>query len=92
MALKNVFGDLALEETLQTLSVTLGALAHSLGTLSPDSTGRLRVVPETGTIATVTTVSSVTNVVSAGNYQMSYDQYGQMMQGVHSIRNCIQVS
>jgi hypothetical protein len=104
MALKNVFGDVALEttqisvaESINNLNIILGALSHSLGVLSTDSTGRLRTIFDT--TSAINSVNILTRMDSVGlaapanaGIMCSYDQYGQMMQGVHSIRNCIQVS
>jgi len=83
--LQNVFGDVASERTTGIVSVLLGRIANILGYLSPDTSGRLRVVLADG-------ASSIAGMGSVGGYNAQYDQYGQMMQGAMNNRAFIQVS
>lgn len=102
MALHNLLGEVASEKTaeellseLATLSFVLSSLAHSLGALSPDTSGRLRVNVESGSVSVsaVTAMNGVgTMAPLGGTVNASYDQYGQMMQGPNSNRNQIEVS
>ena len=55
-------------ETLREVCMRLSDIADSVGNLSPDITGRLRVNAEiVANIATITTVSTVSTVSTVGN-------------------------
>ena len=43
MALRNAFDDLALDSTLQALRLAVAALTRTVGLLTPDAAGRMRV-------------------------------------------------
>lgn len=74
MADHKPFAGLSTEETLAAMfeefALRLCDIADSVGNLSPDLSGRIRVAAETvaniGTVTTVTTVSTVSNVASIG--------------------------
>lgn len=90
MALKNLFGEIGLESTLQKIAVYLAEIAQNIGRMYPDTSGRMRVNIETGTLTTVTTL---TNASQIGGVNASYDQYCQMQMTVNSsIRNQISIS
>jgi hypothetical protein len=46
MALRNAFEDLALESTLQALRLAVAALTRTIGLMTPDAAGRMRVTLE----------------------------------------------
>ena len=85
MALRNAFGGLALQETLAQIGVYASRIASSLGFMSYDTSGRLRVI-------LADNASPISNMGAAGGYNMQYDQYGQMMQGAMNLRARINVS
>jgi hypothetical protein len=89
MAIRNLFGELGLEETLQSVVHYLKSLAGSIGQVYPDTAGRIRVNVETGTLSTVTTV---TNINGQSGYSTAYDQYCQMMTNASYIRSRITTS
>lgn len=89
MALQNLFGDLGLESTLQKIAVYLAEIANNLGRTYPDTNGNLRTVVSSGT---VTTVSTVTSQSQMSGYSTAYDQYCQMQIGANAIRSQISVS
>ena len=90
--LKNLFGGLALEGTLQKIAQGIQQLSSSLGRVYPDAGGNLRVVSSGGSLVSVTTVSSVTNAQAIGGYQASYDQYAAMQGNAQCVRAQIRVS
>ena len=92
-----------LTQSLQELSFVLRALSHSLGILSPDNAGRLRVtLSEVGVSLTGGSTSLAGGGMSAVGLvpfqtgttfvSAAYDQYGQMMQGPMAIRDRINVT
>ncbi|MCX5968904.1 MAG: hypothetical protein NTV57_14945 [Cyanobacteria bacterium] len=79
MALRNAFDDLALDSTLQALRLAVAALTRTVGLLTPDTSGRMRVTLESapavvpasqsgtwnlGTVTTVTTCSTLSNLTN----------------------------
>ena len=79
MALRNAFDDLALDSTLQALRLAVAALTRTVGLLTPDMSGRMRVTLESapavvpasqsgtwnlGTVTTVTTCSTLSNLTN----------------------------
>lgn len=77
----------ASEETVNLLEAILSRLGY------PDQAqGALRVTAVAGTLPTVTTVSSVSNVVAIGGQNAIYDQYAAMLACGQANRNRITVS
>lgn len=83
MAVKNLFGDLALDLSIKNL-------IGKLGRFSFDNTSQLRVIPTGGSISTITTVTTVTttadvtrvnnsglgaNGINATSQFMTYNSY-----------------
>ena len=80
MALRNAFEDLALESTLQALRLVVAALTRTIGLMTPDAAGRMRVTLEsapavvpasqsgTWNLSTLTTCSTLTNQSQVGGY------------------------
>ena len=79
MALRNAFDDLALDSTLQALRLAVAALTRTVGLLTPDMSGRMRVTLESapavvpasqsgtwnlGTVTAVTTCSTLSNLTN----------------------------
>ena len=79
MALRNAFDDLALDSTLQALRLAVAALTRTIGLITPDVAGRMRVSLESspavvpasqsgtwnlGTVTTVTTCSTLSNLTN----------------------------
>ena len=79
MALRNAFDDLALDSTLQALRLAVAALTRTIGLITPDTAGRMRVTLESapavvpasqsgtwnlGTVTTVTTCSTLSNLTN----------------------------
>ncbi len=79
MALRNAFDELALDSTLQALRLAVAALTRTVGLLTPDTSGRMRVTLESspavvpasqsgtwnlGTVTTVTTCSTLSNLTN----------------------------
>ncbi len=79
MALRNAFDDLALDSTLQALRLAVAALTRTIGLITPDAAGRMRVTLESapavvpasqsgtwnlGTVTTVTTCSTLSNLTN----------------------------
>ncbi len=107
MALRNAFDDLALESTLQALRLAVAALTRTIGLMTPDAAGRMRVTLESapavvaasqsgtwnlGTITTLTTCSTLTNQSQVGGYAAS-DQIPALMHlSADSLRRNITVS
>lgn len=89
MALQNLFGDLALEETLQLIAIYLEQIATAQTRVYPDTTGSMRVAVTSGTVTTVSTVSSVAQM---SGYGTNYDQYAQLQTCAEAVRNKIVVS
>ena len=85
MALKNAFGGLALQETLSQISLLISRISSSLGFISYDTSGRMRVVLADG-------ASTLAGINAASGINMNYDQYGQMMQGAMGLRGRVSVS
>ena len=79
MALRNAFDELALESTLQSLRLAVAALTRTIGLITPDAAGRMRVsldaapatvaATQSGTwnLATVTTLSTLTTCSTLTN-------------------------
>jgi hypothetical protein len=67
MGLKNVFGDIALEDTLFAISRLLKTISRPFNIVT-SGTGRLSVDVNavTGTVGTVTTVTTVTTATTVG--------------------------
>lgn len=86
MALQNLFGDLGLDATLQKIAQFLQAISNNLGKMYPDTSGRMRVNVETGTLATLT------NQTQQSGFATSYDQYAQVQMCASAIRSQIKVS
>ena len=104
MALRNAFEDLALESTLQALRLAVAALTRTIGLMTPDMAGRMRVslesapavVPasQSGTwnLSTLTTCSTLTNQSQVGGYGAN-DQIPALMHlSADSLRRNITVS
>lgn len=64
MPMVNAFGDLSLEETQQAMLYMLTLITDKLARL--DAADRLAVNVETGTLATVTTVTDITRLNNMG--------------------------
>ena len=79
MALRNAFDELALESTLQSLRLAVAALTRTIGLITPDAAGRMRVsldaapstvaATQSGTwnVGTVTTLSTLTTCSTLTN-------------------------
>ena len=104
MALRNAFEDLALDSTLQALRLAVAALTRTIGLMTPDAAGRMRVslesapavVPasQSGTwnLSTITTCSTLTNQSQVGGYGAN-DQIPALMHlSADSLRRNITVS
>lgn len=107
MALRNAFDDLALESTLQSLRLAVAALTRTIGLITPDAAGRMRVsldaAPATvastqsgtwnvTTLTTLTTCSTLTNQIQVGGYGAN-DQIPALMHlSADSLRRNITVS
>lgn len=92
MALKNLFGDIGLEGTLQKIAQYLQQIAANIGRMYPDTSGRMRVNVETGALSSVATVTTLSNQTMQSGYQTSYDQYAQLQMTASAVRNQIVVS
>lgn len=86
MALVNPFGALGLEGTLQKIALFLQQLAGTLSRMYPDSSGRMRVSIDAGTLPTLT------NQAQQSGYSTAYDQHAQMVMQAQVVRNQIKVS
>jgi hypothetical protein len=87
MALRNAFEDLALESTLQSLRLAVAALTRTIGLMTPDAAGRMRVsldaapstvvATQSGTwnVGTITTLSTLTTCSTLSN-QSQVGGYG----------------
>jgi inactivated superfamily I helicase len=104
MALRNAFEDLALESTLQALRLAVAALTRTIGLMTPDAAGRMRVTLEsapavvpasqsgTWNLSTLTTCSTLTNQSQVGGYGAN-DQIPALMHlSADSLRRNITVS
>jgi hypothetical protein len=107
MALRNAFDELALETTLQSLRLAVAALTRTIGLITPDAAGRMRVsldaAPATvaatqsgtwnvATLTTLTTCSTLTNQSQVGGYGAN-DQIPALMHlSADSLRRNITVS
>jgi inactivated superfamily I helicase len=104
MALRNAFEDLALESTLQALRLAVAALTRTIGLMTPDAAGRMRVTLEsapavvaasqsgTWNLSTITTCSTLTNQSQVGGYGAN-DQIPALMHlSADSLRRNITVS
>lgn len=104
MALRNAFEDLALESTLQALRLAVAALTRTIGLMTPDAAGRMRVTVEsapavvaasqsgTWNLSTLTTCSTLTNQSQVGGYGAN-DQIPALMHlSADSLRRNITVS
>jgi hypothetical protein len=89
MSLKNVFGDIGLEKTLQKIAFYLGAISNNIAKMYPDTSGRTRVNVETGALSSVGTLS---NISATGGYNAQYDQYAQIQSTITPIRAQIKVT
>ena len=104
MALRNAFEDLALESTHQALRLAVAALTRTIGLMTPDAAGRMRVTLEsapavvaasqsgTWNLSTITTCSTLTNQSQVGGYGAN-DQIPALMHlSADSLRRNITVS
>jgi inactivated superfamily I helicase len=104
MALRNAFEDLALESTLQALRLAVAALTRTIGLMTPDAAGRMRVTVEsapavvpasqsgTWNLSTITTCSTLTNQSQVGGYGAN-DQIPALMHlSADSLRRNITVN
>ena len=104
MALRNAFEELALESTLQALRLAVAALTRTIGLMTPDAAGRMRVTLEsapaivpasqsgTWNLSTITTCSTLTNQSQVGGYGAN-DQIPALMHlSADSLRRNITVS
>ena len=104
MALRNAFEDLALDSTLQALRLAVAALTRTIGLMTPDVAGRMRVTLEsapavmaasqsgTWNLSTITTCSTLTNQSQVGGYGAN-DQIPALMHlSADSLRRNITVS
>jgi inactivated superfamily I helicase len=104
MALRNAFEDLALESTHQALRLAVAALTRTIGLMTPDAAGRMRVTVEsapavvaasqsgTWNLSTITTCSTLTNQSQVGGYGAN-DQIPALMHlSADSLRRNITVS
>jgi inactivated superfamily I helicase len=104
MALRNAFEDLALDSTLQALRLAVAALTRTIGLMTPDTAGRMRVTLEsapavvaasqsgTWNLSTITTCSTLTNQSQVGGYGAN-DQIPALMHlSADSLRRNITVS
>ena len=104
MALRNAFDDLALESTLQALRLAVAALTRTIGLMTPDVAGRMRVTLEsapgvvaasqsgTWNLSTITTCSTLTNQSQVGGFSAN-DQIPALMHlSADSLRRNITVS
>ena len=104
MALRNAFDDLALDSTLQSLRLAVAALTRTIGLMTPDAAGRMRVTLEsapavvaasqsgTWNLSTLTTCSTLTNQSQVGGYGAN-DQIPALMHlSADSLRRNITVS
>lgn len=93
--LRNAFGKVSTESTLEYVKLLLSQLVSNLGKWYPNSSGQMPVTVASGvinTVTTVTTVSTVSNMGAIGGYNANYDQYMQMLNGASIIRNRIETS
>jgi hypothetical protein len=98
MALRNAFDDLALESTLQSLRLAIAALTRTIGLMTPDAAGRMRVsldaAPATvaATQSGAWTLTTLTNQSQVGGYGAN-DQIPALMHlSADSLRRNITVS
>ena len=104
MALRNAFDELALDSTLQALRLAVAALTRTIGLMTPDAAGRMRVTLEsapavvpasqsgTWNLSTITTCSTLTNQSQVGGYGAN-DQIPALMHlSADSLRRNITVS
>ncbi len=104
MALRNAFEDLALESTHQALRLAVAALTRTIGLMTPDAAGRMRVTLEsapavvaasqsgTWNLSTITTCSTLTNQSQVGGYGAN-DQIPALMHlSADSLRRNITVN
>lgn len=88
MALRNAFDDLALESTLQSLRLAVAALTRTIGLITPDAAGRMRVSLD----AAPATLTTLTNQSQVGGYGAN-DQIPALMHlSADSLRRNITVS
>ena len=92
MTLRNAFGDLNVEGTQQSvlsilnnIEILLSDIAQNQG-FRDQAAGAQRVVPNGGTVSTVSNVSSI------GNVGASMDQYSQFVNTAGVLRQSIIVS
>ena len=104
MALRNAFEDLALESTLQALRLAVAALTRTIGLMTPDTAGRMRVMLESASavvpasqsgtwkLSTITTCYTLNNQSQVGGYSAN-DQIPALMHlSADSLRRNITVS
>lgn len=86
MALQNLLGDIALDDTLQRIVMYLEQIAAVQTRTYPDVSGSMRVAIINGTVTTLA------NVAAVGGFNTQYDQYCQTMVAADMVRSKIQVS
>ena len=104
MALRNACEELARDSTLQALRLAVAALTRTIGLMTPDVAGRMRVTLEsapsvvaasqsgTWNLSTITTCSTLTNQSQVGGYGAN-DQIPALMHlSADSLRRNITVS
>jgi hypothetical protein len=81
MALRNAFDELALESTLQSLRLAVAALTRTIGLMTPDAAGRMRVSLDAAPATVAATQSgtwTLTNQSQVGGYSAN-DQIPALM-------------
>jgi hypothetical protein len=78
MALRNAFDDLALESTLQALRLAVAALTRTIGLMTPDAAGRMRVSLDAAPATVAATQSGIWNQNQVGGYSAN-DQIPALM-------------
>ena len=95
MALRNAFDELALESTLQALRLAVAALTRTIGLMTPDAAGRMRVSLDAAPATVAATQSgtwTLTNQSQVGSYGAN-DQIPALMHlSADSLRRNITVS
>ena len=95
MALRNAFDELALESTLLALRLAVAALTRTIGLMTPDAAGRMRVSLDAAPATVAATQSgtwTLTNQSQVGGYSAN-DQIPALMHlSADSLRRNITVS
>ena len=95
MALRNAFDELALESTLQALRLAVAALTRTIGLMTPDAAGRMRVSLDAAPATVAATQSgtwTLTNQSQVGSYGAN-DQIPALMHlSADSLRRNLTVS